>query len=133
MIFFAVAAFPIVPKTLYGDARLCHRQTSIIDQHQRLRLRPKPLEGGLTHYISTRGEAPTLSFCDVMLTGLALDGGLYVPETGPRLSGATIAGFSGRPSWEVPADVIPPFLADAITQPAPGPLPKAPNATPPHP
>jgi hypothetical protein len=27
MIFFAVAVFPIVPKTLYGAARLCHRQT----------------------------------------------------------------------------------------------------------
>ena len=95
MIFFAVAAFPIVPKTLYGDARLCHRQTSIIDQHQRLRLRPKPLEGGLTHYISTRGEAPTLSFCDVMLTGLARDGGLYVPETWPQLSPESRGQVSG--------------------------------------
>ena len=54
---------------------------SIIDKHQRLRRKPKPLEGGLTHYISTRGEAPSLGFCDVMLTGLARDGGLYVPET----------------------------------------------------
>src|SRR5207248_806557 len=67
MIFLAVAAFPIVPKTLYGAARLCHRQTWIIDQYQRLRPQPKPLEGGLTRYISTRGEAPTLSFCDVVL------------------------------------------------------------------
>src|SRR5258705_7949064 len=114
MIFFAVAAFPIVSKTLYGDARLCHRQTSIIDQHQRLRLRPKPLEGGLTHYISTRGEAPTLSFCDVMLTGLARDGGLYVPETWPQLSPESIAGFFGRPYWEVAVDVIRPFVGDEI-------------------
>ncbi|MFX8868036.1 hypothetical protein ABTM84_18790, partial [Acinetobacter baumannii] len=36
-----------------------------------------PLEGSLTRYISTRGEAPELGFCDVMLTGLARDGGLY--------------------------------------------------------
>src|SRR5258708_10819318 len=114
MIFFAAAAFPIVPKTLYGDARLCHRQTSIIDQHQRLRLRPKPLEGGLTHYISTRGEAPTLSFCDVMLTGLARDGGLYVPETWPRLSGQTIAGFFGRPYCEIAVHVILPFVGGEI-------------------
>src|SRR5260221_3388354 len=114
MIFFAVAAFPIVSKTLYGDARLCHRQTSIIDQHQRLGLCFKPLEGGLTRYISTRGEAPTLSFCDVMLTGLARDGGLYVPEPWPRLSGETIAGFFGRPYWEVAVDVIRPFVGGEI-------------------
>ena len=56
-----------------------------------------PLEGGLTRYISTRGEAPALGFCDVMLTGLARDGGLYVPEIWPQLSSETIAGFFGRP------------------------------------
>ena len=33
-----------------------------------------PLEDGLTQYISTRGEAPRLGFCDVMLAGLARDG-----------------------------------------------------------
>ena len=48
--------------------------------------RPRPLEGGLTRYISTRGEAPALGFCDVMLAGLARDGGLYVPEVWPQLS-----------------------------------------------
>ncbi len=30
-------------------------------------------------YVSTRGEAPELGFEDVLLTGLARDGGLYVP------------------------------------------------------
>ena len=39
----------------------------------------------MTRYISTRGEAPALGFCDVMLAGLARDGGLYVPETWPQL------------------------------------------------
>src|SRR5258708_15818310 len=106
MIFFAAAAFPIVPKTLYGDARLCHRQTSIIDQHQRLRLRPKPLEGGFTHYISTRGEAPTLSFCDVMLAGLARDGGRHVPATCPRLSAETIPRFFPPPSCSLSLHVL---------------------------
>src|ERR1700734_1212706 len=65
----------------------------------------KPLEGGLTRYISTRGEAPTLGFCDVMLTGLARDGGLYVPEVWPQLSAEIIAGFLGRPYWQVAADI----------------------------
>ena len=34
-------------------------------------------------YISTRGTAPTLSFEEVTLAGLASDGGLYVPESWP--------------------------------------------------
>ena len=52
-------------------------------------------------YVSTRGEAPPLGFIDVTLAGLARDGGLYVPETWPRLSAETIAGFAGRPYAEV--------------------------------
>src|SRR5438477_5555580 len=114
MIFLAVAAFPIVPKTLYGAARLCHRHTWIIYQYQRLRPQPKPLEGGLTRYVSTRGDAPVLGFCDVMLTGLARDGGLYVPETWPQLSREAIAGFFGRPYWEVAVDVVRPFVGGEI-------------------
>lgn len=59
----------------------------------------------MTRYISTRGEAPALGFCDVMLTGLARDGGLYVPEVWPQLSQAQIAGFFGKPYWEVAVEV----------------------------
>ena len=69
----------------------------------------------MTRYISTRGEAPVLGFCDVMLTGLARDGGLYVPETWPQLSRETIAGFFGRPYWEVAVEVIRPFVAGEIS------------------
>src|SRR3954469_14976181 len=76
---------------------------------------PAPLEGGLTRYISTRGEAPTLGFCDVMLTGLARDGGLYVPEVWPQLSHETIAGFFGKPYWEVAVEVIRPFAGAEIS------------------
>jgi threonine synthase len=68
----------------------------------------------LTRYVSTRGEAPALSFCDVMLTGLARDGGLYVPETWPRLAPDTIAAFFGRPYWEVAVEVIRPFVGGEI-------------------
>jgi threonine synthase len=74
------------------------------------------LEGGLTRYISTRGEAPELGFCDVMLTGLARDGGLYVPVTWPQLSHDAIAGFFGRPYWEVAVDVIRPFVQGEIAE-----------------
>ena len=37
------------------------------------------------NYVSTRGQAPELAFADVLLAGLATDGGLYVPETWPAL------------------------------------------------
>jgi threonine synthase len=74
------------------------------------------LEDVLTTYISTRGEAPQLGFCDVMLTGLARDGGLYVPESWPHLDPAIIAGFFGRPYWEVAVEVIRPFVAGEISE-----------------
>lgn len=70
----------------------------------------------MTTYISTRGEAPHLGFCDVMLTGLARDGGLYVPESWPHLDPAAIAGFFGRPYWEVAVEVIRPFVAGEISE-----------------
>ncbi|MBR0714183.1 threonine synthase [Bradyrhizobium liaoningense] len=69
----------------------------------------------MTRYLSTRGEAPELGFCDVMLTGLARDGGLYVPAEWPQLSHETIAKFFGRPYWEVAVDVIRPFAAGEIS------------------
>src|SRR5882757_8805134 len=87
----------------------------ITHEYQRLGVGVGPLEGDLTRYISTRGEAPTLGFCDVMLTGLARDGGLYVPEVWPQLSPETIAGFFGRPYWEVAVEVIRPFVAGEIS------------------
>lgn len=66
-------------------------------------------------YVSTRGEAPPLGFIDVTLAGLARDGGLYVPETWPRLSPETIASFAGRPYAEVAVEVIRPFVGDSIS------------------
>ena len=37
-------------------------------------------------FVSTRGEAPVLGFSDAVLSGLASDGGLYLPETWPQIS-----------------------------------------------
>jgi len=77
----------------------------------------RPLEDIATvKYVSTRGEAPVLGFADVLLTGLAADGGLYVPETWPRLPRETIAGFAGRPYAEVAQAVIEPFVGDDIAR-----------------
>src|SRR6266567_3488664 len=67
-------------------------------------------------YVSTRGEAPPLGFVEVLLAGLARDGGLYVPESWPTLDGKTIAGFAGRPYAEVAVEVIRPFVGDTIAE-----------------
>jgi threonine synthase len=67
-------------------------------------------------YVSTRGEAPPLDFVEVMLAGLARDGGLYVPETWPRLDAQTIAGLAGRPYAEVALEVIRPFLSGSLDE-----------------
>ena len=55
-------------------------------------------------YISTRGEAPALEFDDALLTGLARDGGLYVPRAWPKLDRQAIAAMPGRSFAEVAAD-----------------------------
>ena len=65
-------------------------------------------------YISTRGEAPALSFCEAVLSGLARDGGLYVPEKWPQLSAAEITDFAGRPYADVAYRVIHPFVDGEI-------------------
>ena len=65
-------------------------------------------------YVSTRGLAPSLDFVEVMLAGLARDGGLYVPEAWPRLAAADIAAFAGKPYAEVAAEVIRPFAGAAM-------------------
>ncbi|MCW5692781.1 MAG: threonine synthase [Pseudolabrys sp.] len=67
-------------------------------------------------YISTRGATAQLDFVEVMLAGLARDGGLYVPTTWPSLSPSTIAGFAGRPYAEVAVEVLKPFVGDAIAE-----------------
>jgi threonine synthase len=46
-------------------------------------------------YISTRGQSPALSFNDVLLGGLAPDGGLYMPEVYPRFSDADLTTMRG--------------------------------------
>ncbi len=67
-------------------------------------------------YISTRGEAPVLSFEDVLLAGLARDGGLYLPQTWPQFSPDRIAALAGRPFHEVAVEVIAPFTGGQIAR-----------------
>jgi threonine synthase len=65
-------------------------------------------------FVSTRGEAPALGFSDAVLSGLATDGGLYLPETWPQLSAADIAAFAGKPYSEVAFAVISRFVDGEI-------------------
>lgn len=71
-------------------------------------------------YISTRGQAPALEFEDVLLAGLASDGGLYVPSGWPTLAAdaASTGIASGLGYAELAARVIHPFVGDAMSRPA---------------
>jgi threonine synthase len=66
-------------------------------------------------YVSTRGAAPVLDFEQAMLTGLARDGGLYVPEHWPTLDHDSIAALRGQRYEAVAEAVMRPFIGDAFT------------------
>ena len=65
-------------------------------------------------YISTRGQAPELGFEDVLLSGLARDGGLYVPADWPQLSADDLKAMQGLPYNELALRIISPFVGGAI-------------------
>ncbi len=65
-------------------------------------------------YISTRGQAPARDFADVLLAGLAEDGGLFMPETWPHFSPADLRAMRGLPYPELAARVMQPFVGGAI-------------------
>ncbi|WAM52518.1 threonine synthase [Vreelandella venusta] len=65
-------------------------------------------------YISTRGQAPALSFEEVVLTGMASDGGLYVPETLPEFSKQELASMAGLSYAEIAFRVMKPFVNGEI-------------------
>ncbi len=65
-------------------------------------------------YVSTRGQAPELGFQDVVLAGLARDGGLYVPKTWPQLSSEQIRQMANLPYAEIAKIVLAPFVEGEI-------------------
>ena len=67
-------------------------------------------------HVSTRGEAKSPGFAEVMLAGLARDGGLYVPQAWPRIEPRTILSYAGRPYVEVAVEVIKRFTDDSIRE-----------------
>jgi len=66
-------------------------------------------------YISTRGQAPELGFSDVLLAGLARDGGLYLPADYPQFSTQEIRDMRALPYAELAVRLLTPFLGDAIS------------------
>lgn len=62
-------------------------------------------------YVSTRGSATVLGFDDVLLEGLASDGGLYVPERWPQLSSVPEGEY-----WDVASSVIAPYVEGSILE-----------------
>ncbi len=65
-------------------------------------------------YVSTRGAAPTLEFADVLLAGLARDGGLYVPEDWPALPAGLLARAADASYAEVALEVMWPFVEGSV-------------------
>jgi len=74
-------------------------------------------------YVSTRGRAAELGFCDALLAGLATDGGLYVPQSWPKqptLAGSTYASKAASlmapyVEGEIPQDVFAQLCATAYS------------------
>jgi threonine synthase len=67
------------------------------------------------HYVSTRGKAPKAGFADVLLTGLAPDGGLYLPEAWPQIAPAEQASFATKPYADVAFAILKRFTGAAFT------------------
>jgi threonine synthase len=65
-------------------------------------------------YESTRGFAPELAFDDVLLAGLARDGGLYLPSAWPALQPGALARFAGMPYADVAVEVMWPYVEGTI-------------------
>jgi threonine synthase len=63
-------------------------------------------------FISTRGEAPAQSFCDILLGGLAPDGGLYLPSIYPQVSAAELAKWRGLPYRALALEILQKFVDD---------------------
>ena len=67
-------------------------------------------------YKSTRGESPLVPFSEVLLGGLAPDGGLYMPENFPKFSLQEIKSWSELPFYQLAHKVLYPFVEEEINE-----------------
>jgi threonine synthase len=63
-------------------------------------------------YVSTRGDATERSFCEILLEGLAPDGGLYLPARYPKIDAATLARWRALPYHELAFEVLSLYIDD---------------------
>lgn len=63
-------------------------------------------------YISTRGDQSPKQFCDILLAGLAPDGGLYLPKSYPQVSAATLDAWRGLAYHELAFEVLSLYIDD---------------------
>ena len=63
-------------------------------------------------YLSTRGHADRKRFCEILLEGLAPDGGLYLPETYPQVSEATLAKWRGLAYADLAFEILSLYVDD---------------------
>ncbi len=63
-------------------------------------------------YVSTRGQSPALEFCDILLGGLAPDGGLYLPEVYPQVTRAELDEWRALPYHALALRVLEKFITD---------------------
>lgn len=68
-----------------------------------------------SQFISTRGEAPKASFADVLLAGLAPDGGLYLPAAWPHFAASEIAAFKGKRYQDVAFEILSRFVGECFS------------------
>ncbi len=63
-------------------------------------------------YISTRGDATPRAFCDILLEGLAPDGGLYLPHHYPQIDAATLARWRGLSYADLAFEILALYIDD---------------------
>ena len=68
----------------------------------------------MSTYVSTRGGGRPQNFTEVLLAGLAPDGGLYVPDSWPELDRGLIGHLSGLPYRDVALQIVRPFIGNPI-------------------
>lgn len=68
------------------------------------------------NYVSTRGNAPVLNFEDVVLAGLARDGGLYIPETWPQVASSDLKRLAKLSYSDLAVEIMFPFVAGSFSR-----------------
>jgi len=63
-------------------------------------------------YLSTRGHPERRRFCEILLEGLAPDGGLYLPEQYPKVEAATLAKWRALPYAELAFEILSLYVDD---------------------